>query len=387
MLQSNPIEIVSHDPAILRCAVPEPKNLESGLRLLADQGARSVLVLATAADRWNPDDIGPVLARSSLPVVGGVFPAVFQHNKLYDDGTLLIGLPVEVTGQVVRGLSADRDALLDQIYSGPLADSPVTSLLAFVDSRRQNAEFLVDGLYDVFGEEVTVAGGGVGSLVDRFVPCIVTNAGLETDAALLAGFSGEAIHAFEHGWLKLDGPHVITAADGTLLKTINHKPAAPVYMDAIERRTGWEFANEDFRKISSLYPLGIEQPSGPHLVRDPLSVDGTALVCVGEVPEGAIIHVLKGDRTHLVEAAGRVSAAVVRDRVNKRPPDPTLLFAWDCASRRKYLLQDFDQELAAIAGHIPEEDKLVGATTLAEIASTADGAIRLLNKSLVMTCL
>lgn len=386
MLQRNPIEMVSNEPAVLRCTTPEPKNLETALRMLADHGAKSVLVLATAADRWDPVEIAPVLARCALPVCGGVFPTVIHNNKQHDGGTLLIGLPVEVSTQLIKGLSADRDDLLDQIYSGALVDSDIASMLAFVDSRRQNAEFLIDGLYDVFGEEVAVTGGGVGSLVERYVPCIMTNAGLESDAALLVGFPSQAIHEFEHGWQMLDGPHVITAADGTLLKTINHKPAAAVYMEAIERCTDWTFATQDFRKISSLYPLGIEQPAGPHLVRDPLAVEGSALVCVGEVPEGAIIQILKGDRSHLVDAAERVSQTVVRERLAKRSSDPTLLFAWDCASRRKYLLEDFDQELAAISNQIPDQDQLVGALTLAEVASTADGTIRLLNKSLVMMC-
>ena len=384
MLQNNPVEVISHDPCVLHCKVPVPENLKTGIRMLHDLGARSCLVMATAADRWDPDEVRPVLADSPLPVCGGVFPAVFHGNRLHDDGTLLIGLPVELTTQVIPGLSTAREDLLDQISSGPIGNSTISSLLTFVDSRRQNAEFLVDGLYDVFGEEVVVTGGGVGSLVDRFVPCIMTNAGLVSDAALLVGLPGHAIHEFEHGWLTLDGPHVITAADGTRLETINHKPAAAVYMEAIERRTGWKFADEEFRKISSLYPLGIEQPAGPHLVRDPLSVEGEALICVGEVPEGAIIQILKGDRTSLVDAARRVSQIVARERLAKRSLDPALLFAWDCASRRKYLLEDFQQELTAISTQVPEQDQLIGATTLAEVASTADGTIRLLNKSLVM---
>lgn len=386
MLEKSPIEQLAEDPAILRCTVALPGNLETGLQVLIDRGAQSVMVLATAADKWQPEAIGSILQKCPVPAFGGVFPAVFHGKRLFNEGTVLVGLPFDVHTQVLRGISGDRDDLLDNLQESELVEADIGSLLAFVDSRRSNAEFVVDSLYDIFGETVVVAGGGTGSLTERFVPCIITNAGIETDAALLVGFAGRAIQEFEHGWATLDGPHAITAAEGTILKTINHRPAATVYKEAIERQTNWRFDGEDFRKISSLYPLGIEQRSGPHLVRDPLSEDGDALVCVGEVPDGAVIQILQGTQEGLINAAGQVSQSLVNARLANRPSDPSIMFAWDCASRRKFLLEDFQQELDAISGHILPQDQLVGALTLAEVANTVDGTIRLLNKSLVMMC-
>ncbi|MGI9492039.1 MAG: FIST C-terminal domain-containing protein, partial [Geminicoccaceae bacterium] len=91
-----------------------------------------------------------------------------------------------------------------------------------------------------------------------------------------------------------------------------------------------------------------------------------------------------GDREGLVSAAEHVSRAVVLDRNSKRSPDPALALLWDCASRRKFLQADFSEELRVISGSIPSSDYMVGALTLAEIASFGVGTMRLLNKSLVM---
>lgn len=383
MLYEQSIQTVSAPHAILRIE-PNADYLRAGIDSLAGDGAQSVMILATAADRWDPAAVQPVVSAASVPVFGGVFPAVFCGDSLHDDGTLLVGLRQPVATRLVSGISGDRDALLNRLEDDPFSEAAYSTVLTFVDSRRSNAEFLVDSLYDIFGDAVVVAGGGVGSLTERFVPGIFSNAGLETDAAILIGFDDRALQTFEHGWATLDGPHLITAAEGTVVHSINHSPAAQVYRDAVERNTDWRFADHDFRKISSLYPLGIEQPSGPHLVRDPLSVDGDSLISVGEVPNGAIVQILQGDKAGLINAAGGVSRALARTRLAERPADPAVAFAWDCASRRKYLLDDFQQELTAIAGALPPQDRLVGAMTLAEIASTGFGTIRLLNKSLVM---
>lgn len=382
--QSESISIVSEDPHVIRCSIPKIESLNDAIRSLIVNGAKSILVLATASDRWDPGSVKPLLNKCPVPIFGGVFPAIIVGDALFDAGTIVVGLDISPDVMLFEGLSQDKEKITKLLSENEFFDKSYGSIMALIDSRRANAEFFVDSLYDLLGENVQTAGGGVGSLTDRFVPCLFTNSGLVADATLLLGFHDIAIQNSDHGWRKLDGPFLISSADGTKLHSLNYQPALTVYQEAVERCTNWRFSEHEFRTISSLFPLGIEQPFGPHLVRDPLTIEDDSLVCVGEVPEGAIIQILTGDKEGLVAAAGQVSRTVVLERNSKRSPDPALAVVWDCASRRKFLEQDFPEELRAISGQIPSSDYLVGALTLAEIANLGAGTMRLLNKSLVM---
>jgi len=378
------VSIVSENPNVMGCSDSSAESLDGAIRALIGNGARSILVLAAASDRWDPVSVEPLLNRCPVPIFGGVFPAIIVGDTLLDAGTIVVGLDVSPDVMLFKGLSQDRGKISERLSEDEFFNKSYGSITALIDSRRANAEFFVDSLYDLLGDNVQTAGGGVGSLTERFVPCLFTNSGLVTDAALLLGFQGKAIQDSDHGWKKLDGPFLISSADGTKLHSLNYQPALTVYREAVERCTNWRFSEQEFRTISSLFPLGIEQPFGPHLVRDPLMTEDDSLVCVGEVPEGAIVQILTGDKEGLVEAARQVSSAVVNERTSKRSPDPALAMIWDCASRRKFLKQNFSEELRAISEQVPSSDYLVGALTLAEVANLGAGTMRLLNKSLVM---
>ncbi|MGH1479514.1 MAG: FIST signal transduction protein [Geminicoccales bacterium] len=378
------VSIVSENPNVMGCSDPSAESLNCAIRALIGNGASSILVLAAASDRWDPDSVEPLLNRCPVPIFGGVFPAIIVGDALFDAGTIVVGLDVSPDVMLFKGLSQDREKITELLSEDEFFHKGYGSITALIDSRRANAEFFVDSLYDLLGDNVQTAGGGVGSLTERFVPCLFTNSGLVTDAALLLGFQDKAIQDSDHGWKKLDGPFLISSADGTKLHSLNYQPALTVYREAVERCTNWRFSEQEFRTISSLFPLGIEQPFGPHLVRDPLMTEDDSLVCVGEVPEGAIVQILTGDKEGLVAAARQVSSAVVNERKSQRSPDPALAMIWDCASRRKFLKQNFSEELRAISDQIPSSDYLVGALTLAEVANLGAGTMRLLNKSLVM---
>lgn len=384
LTHSDSISFVSEDPQIVHCSEPSTKALSAAIRALIEVGANSILVLATASDRWDPEAAKPLLNGCSIPIFGGVFPAIIRGDALFEHGTTLVGLKTTPEVMLFEGLSQDRDKISELLSENEFFNKSYGSIMALIDSRRVNAEFIVDSLYDLLGDTVQTAGGGVGSLTERHVPCLFTNSGLVTDATLFLGFPEKAIQSVDHGWRKLDGPFLVSSAEGTKLHSLNYQPADSVYREAIERCTNWRFSDQEFRTISSLFPLGIEQPFAPHLVRDPLTTEDGSLICVGEVPEGAIVQILTGEKEGLVAAAEQVSRAVVLERNDKRSPDPALALIWDCASRRKFLKEDFSEELRAVSGPIPSSDYLVGALTLAEVASFDAGTMRLLNKSLVM---
>jgi hypothetical protein len=169
-----------------------------------------------------------------------------------------------------------------------------------------------------------------------------------------------------------------------VLDTLNYQPAFDVYRTSVEAASGLRFAEHDFFPIAKTYPFGIERLDGDLLVRDPIRVENRSLVCVGEVPENAMVYILKGQAVRLVDSAG-AAASEARASYNTRHADgsPSAV-VFDCISRVLFLDLEFDRELDAIQRGLGTLRHAFGALTLGEITNTHNGPINLLNKSTVI---
>jgi hypothetical protein len=102
------------------------------------------------------------------------------------------------------------------------------------------------------------------------------------------------------------------------------------------------------------------------------------LVCVGEVPEGAFVHILKGSAESLILAARRASE--LAQASFPAGHTPRFRFVIDCISRSLFLGDAFTNELAAIDDGLP----MVGALTLGEIANSGRDFLEFYNKTAVV---
>jgi hypothetical protein len=136
---------------------------------------------------------------------------------------------------------------------------------------------------------------------------------------------------------------------------------------------------EHFFDVAKGFPFGIRKLDSEVIVRDPLFLTPAGeLVCVGEVPEGAFVHVLRGDAARLIDAARSA-----RDLAQQSFPAahiPQFRFVIDCISRSLFLGDRFGEELAAIDDGLP----MVGALTLGEIANSGRDFLEFYNKTAVV---
>lgn len=100
------------------------------------------------------------------------------------------------------------------------------------------------------------------------------------------------------------------------------------------------------------------------------------LVCVGEVPQGALVRVLNGTPQTLISAAKEARKCIDESAF----PTSGELLLFDCISRVLFLGQDIEQELAAVGCGEP----VVGAFTLGEIAKNGQDYLEFLNKTTVL---
>ncbi len=348
-------------------------------------GARSLLILACEADRWTPEALDELLKAVSAPLFGGIFPGIIWQDRQYHHGTLVVGLSGVAEVSIVRGLSAGDEDMDTRVQRQCRLADRERDLIVLVDGLSSRVEPFVDSLYRLAGPGRRVVGGGAGSLDFVQRPCLFSNEGLLADAALVVAFPFPVHCGVRHGWEILDGPYLVTGACHNVLDTLNYRPAFDLYRDCIEGKQGPLFDGADFFDVAKTFPLGIESLDGDILVRDPIRAEDRSLVCVGEVPENAMVYVLRGQADRLIEAASRAAGDARRAHRSATTATAAGMLVFDCISRTLFLGDAFDSELDAIVAHADAGCPVFGTLSLGEITNTASGPIDLLNKSTVIS--
>lgn len=365
------------------CGKTSTDELSLAINNLSRSGARSLLILASDQDGWTKEQVDPLLHQCSLPVFGGIFPAVVVNMQLLDRGTLVIGLRDSVEPRIIENISDDPSkfsAVINQCLSGTSANS----MLVIVDGLAKNIESLVEELFVHQGSRVNAMGGGAGSLDFVQKPVIFSNHGLLADAAVIAATSARSSSGVKHGWEILDGPYLVTESEANCLSGINFQPAFDIYKESVEKHTELRFDQEDFFTIAKTYPLGIVSVDGELLVRDPLKVVDKALICVGEVPQNSTFYLLKGLSDNLIRASGEAAMKSKQNGQDQPSSQSHSVLLFDCISRQLFLEDKYHLALESVKNNLDSSAVLLGALTLGEIANSSHGPIELLNKTTVV---
>ncbi len=337
----------------------------------ADPSVEGLLLLLAADGRVEVEGVGPVVDAASVPVVGGVFPELIHAGRRRDHGAVVVGLPDEPTVTTVT--TPTDGSVRSQLHPGAL-DAGHRTGFALIDAYADWVDAFVKGLFDTYGVELDLVGGGAGSLDGPSGPTVFTGDGPVTDGAAVATVPTAADVGVRHGWREVDGPFRVTEADGRTLVALDGEPAFERYRAAVEADDGGPVEREAFFETAKAYPLGISRMGDETIVRDPFEVDAAgAMDCFGAVPEGEFLHVLWGDPDRLVAAAAEADSAV--------GPAAATRLCFDCISRVLYLEGEFERELDAIGG--PAEPA-AGALTIGEIANDGRGHLDFYNKTAVV---
>ncbi len=166
-----------------------------------------------------------------------------------------------------------------------------------------------------------------------------------------------------HGWIPASEPLRVTEVQGATLVGINGLPA----IDSFEEHaasTGQRLDRDSPLSFFLHNVIGIDTPRGFKL-RVPLGVgeDGS-VVCAAEVPEGAIIRIMRTTAQSAAQAAARASEAALAG-LEGRTPGAGLVF--DCVATRLRLGAEFGDELQACSDLL-KPAKFIGCNTYGQIA-------------------
>jgi hypothetical protein len=343
----------------------------------------ALMILSCDANGFVPRDIDPILKNASIPLFGGVFPAIIHDGDLMEKGSIVIGLSDLVQTKFISELSNEAMDYEFHLGDEPAASRSGRTMLVFVDGLSKRIAAFIESLFNVFGLQINYIGGGAGSLSMESMPCLFTNSGMVGDGAVIAIFDLESGVGVSHGWKMLEGPFQVTESDRNVIFTLDWRPAFDLYKEVVESHAGGKLTEDNFFEMAKGHPFGISRMESEQIVRDPFRVGpDRSLVCVGEVPKGSFVSILQGDEASIVDAAGK-ALALSRAAFPPRCAEGLYLFM-DCISRVLFLGDSFHKELNELSS---STHPLVGACTIGEIANCGTEYLEFYNKTAVVAIL
>ncbi|WP_433362311.1 FIST signal transduction protein [Actinoplanes sp. CA-142083] len=247
----------------------------------------------------------------------------------------------------LREAGAEIAACLDEV------DRPHRALVMICDGLTGNQHELVRGAFSVVGAAAPLVGGCAGDDLTyvRTYQFYGGRDGVEilSDAAMGIALGSEAPLGvgIAHGWRKQSDAMVVTNSRDGRVYELDGEPA----LDVLMRRLGLDESVLDdeagFRDLVFLHPLGLSRRSGEDIrVIHGFDRDDRSLLCLADVPQGALTWLMESDHDAIVDGA-RESASQALDGLDGQAAIG--LLAFDCAGRRTVLgCEGVQQEIGVI---------------------------------------
>jgi hypothetical protein len=241
------------------------------------------------------------------------------------------------------------------------------AFMFLVDGHLENNSVLLKGIQEILGNVFPILGAGscddfhFAGTFQMFQGNVLTNAA----AGLIIGNHASVSVGCRHGWSPLGKPRVIDKAEGNIIRTISGKKAFSLY----EEYFGDEVAglqSGQFGQMSILYPLGIfVEGSNEYLLRNTVAIrpDGS-IVCQGDVPEGAEVHIMISNKDSCKQAAIAAAEEVKAGLAGKKPE---FIIIFESMARLKLLGRMAFEEIENIKQILGYNVPIIGMYTNGEI--------------------
>jgi hypothetical protein len=363
--------------------------LEDWKRASAEVG---VLALLPEAEKDQLPRLQQACAERAIPLVGGIFPALLDKNGFLTRGVWLLHFdrmpPFALLPDLNGGDDPPEDrisAVFEPILEGldNLGDRAKPTLYMFFDGLLPNIASVLEGVYGRLSDRVNYAGVNAGSETFQPMPCLFDGQRVIDQGALVLLLYGGQNTLLAHGFKVPGRTMVATSTQGNRIAMIDWQPAFEAYQALIRSEYGIELNAQNFYQYAVHYPFGILRANQEVIVRIPVALteDG-ALFCVGEVPENAMLVILKSPEANADGCIDQLAADLL---VQHPGLEDGSLLGFYCAGRRMHLGPASVDELAVLQAGT-HAGTLGGALSLGEIGSTTLGGYPMFhNATLVCT--
>ncbi len=266
-----------------------------------------------------------------------------------------------------------------------LAKKKLSNVFLLSDGTNVNGSDLIRGIYSALDKKIIVTGGLAGDAADFGKTLVGLDSPPEPKKIAAVGFYGSALktgYGSVGGWDPFGPKRRITKSRGNVLFELDGKPALDLYK---------QYLGPDAEKLPGsalLFPLAIrpEFTSEHDMVRTIVGIneEEKSMTFAGDVPEGYIAQLMRGDFNNLVEGAGKAAGLAGFDK----PYADSLAILISCIGRKLLLGQRISDETEAVAEVFNNTIPTIGFYSYGEICHQQfTGKCGLHNQTMTVTLL
>lgn len=244
----------------------------------------------------------------------------------------------------------------------------VSMLMMFTDVLSGSGGEVIAGALQVVGEKCPIIGGAAADDFAFEKTYQYLNEVAYTGAVVALGIKGpiKLGVGVRHGWIPIGVPSIVTSAEGTVVHTINNRPAIEMYKEYFGE-VAKELETEKLARLAITYPLGIAVSGYDEMfIRDPLTVlPSGAINFAAEIPVGSEIQLMIGSENEAIEAAG-VAGKDAKSNLGWNKTRAAFIF--NCVARKKLLGERVEEEIRVVKKEIGEDVPLLGFYTYGELS-------------------
>lgn len=363
--------------------------------LLSDWQARypgtGVFALMPEAEAAAVPELQAACRARGITLAGGLFPALIAAQEFTTTGAWLLRLEAATPVFLIPEANAAPDnaagkiaaALLSTLDACEQADGAAPTLFLVCDAMLPHIGSMLDELFLLLADRVEYAGVNAGSERFQPMPCLFDATRVLGDAVLALVLPSRQRVVLEHGFAAPQRVMTATSASGNEVVSIDWRPAFEVYQEIIGAEYGVTLTRDNFYQHAVHFPFGILRANQEVLVRIPVALtDAGGLLCVGEVPENAVLVLLRAPQAGADGCIRRLAGDL---ETAYNPLCERHLLTFYCAGRRMHLNDAALVELAELQT-ATGADLMAGALSLGEIGSTCTTGYPLFhNATLVCT--
>lgn len=347
--------------------------------LLSDWQARhpgtGVFALFPEAEAAAVPALQAACRARGMALAGGIFPALVEAQGFSTQGAWLLRLDADTPTFLIpdantaaaAGAATIAAAVMPTLDAQETGARDAPTLFLLCDAMLPNIGSMLDELFLILADRVEYAGVNAGSETFQPMPCLFDAERVLGDAVLALLLPARQRAVLEHGFATPQRVMTATSASGNQVVGIDWRPAFEVYQEIVGAEYGVELTRENFYQHAVHFPFGILRANREVVVRIPVALtEEGGLYCVGEVPENAVLVLLRAPEAGGDGCIRRLAAEL--DGVNGPLRERNLL-AFYCAGRRMHLgdaaaLELHELHAATAVG------AMAGALSLGEIGST-----------------
>ena len=310
-------------------------------------------------------------------------------DEVLDDTISVAAISFQHT--TLKTASVHVESIHDSFNAGKeiaesLAATDLTNVFILSDGINVNGSELVRGIYEVLDKKIIVTGGLAGDGADFKQTLVGLDATPETNIIAAIGFYGKHLkigYGSVGGWDAFGPKRAITKSRGNVLYELDGKPALDLYK---------HYLGADAAKLPSsalLFPLSIHpaEDEKSAIVRTVVGVDEKekTMIFAGDVPEGYIAQLMRGNFDNLVEGAAKAASL---SNFDDNSAGNSVAILVSCIGRKLLLGQRISDETEAVAEIFKREIPTIGFYSYGEICHQQfTGECGLHNQTMTVTLL